>query len=631
MSLLGKIFVKLGLDSSEYKKGLSDSQTATAQFSGGIKKLGGMIAGAFTVTAIIGFAKRAVQAYSEAEQAAAKLNSVIKATGGIVGISAKEMRDYAADLQSVTTFEDDATIGAMSLLATFKSIRGDVFKQTIASAQDLATIMGGDLQGTVMQLGRALENPIAATRMLRTFGIMLTEDQIAGIKKLVDEQKKEEAQLLILQLIQDKVGGSAKAAAETATGAWKQVGNAIGDFLEALGKAGMEGTPTFAKRLTTELERINTVLSSGLSLFTKWRYVSTTSFRVILGSGDDNKILKRAKQEQEDYNKKLEAAQQIAKSWIGNITTVEQAQKKLNEAQKSGDNRLYMKEAISILNQFIASEQKTITDEIGSLTWIKEKIAALTEERDLITDPYKAAAINDQIAKLEKQAKLLQMTTAELKAQERITAALPKVQGIALPTTVSTTWATPTLPSLAGMGYDPKKAKKDAERAAFGGMTVDEWGEAAKNLKSTIETSLISTFGALGDALGGLENANAGTILAMLLRPFADFAISLGTMILMAGIGIEDLKAGLLSFSGLGSIAAGLALIAIGVGAKAGIAALGSSPSTSSYGGSTSSYSGGYSVANYVSGQSTKVEVFGTLKGQDIVLASDKYNSNKSR
>ena len=111
MSVLGKILVKLGLDNSEYKKGLNDSKQSTDKFSSTMSKVGLAIAGAFTIDAIKNFATNAIKAYNESAAAAAKFNAVVRATGGAAGITTEEMQRFASQLQSVTTFEDDANRG----------------------------------------------------------------------------------------------------------------------------------------------------------------------------------------------------------------------------------------------------------------------------------------------------------------------------------------------------------------------------------------------------------------------------------------------------------------------------------------------------------------------------------------
>jgi hypothetical protein len=65
-----------------------------------------------------------LQEFAEAEQTANKLDSVLRSTGGAAELSADQIKNLAAQLQRVTTFGDDATISAATLLATFTSIKG---------------------------------------------------------------------------------------------------------------------------------------------------------------------------------------------------------------------------------------------------------------------------------------------------------------------------------------------------------------------------------------------------------------------------------------------------------------------------------------------------------------------------
>ena len=176
MGLIGKIFVKLGLDNSEFKKGIDDSEKKSSAFKDTLKGIGQGMLAAFSVGALINFGKKAVQAYNESQQAITKLESVLNSTGGTAGWTSSQLQEFASQLQRVTMFEDDATVNAMALLATFKSIKGDIFKQTIASAQDLATVLGTDLNGAVMQLGKALEAPEIGLTMLRRSGISFSTE-----------------------------------------------------------------------------------------------------------------------------------------------------------------------------------------------------------------------------------------------------------------------------------------------------------------------------------------------------------------------------------------------------------------------------------------------------------------------
>lgn len=67
MAKLADLFVKLGLNSSSFNKGLDSAQKKTSVFSNGVKKIGGLIAGAFAVTQIVSFGKELVQLGGVAE------------------------------------------------------------------------------------------------------------------------------------------------------------------------------------------------------------------------------------------------------------------------------------------------------------------------------------------------------------------------------------------------------------------------------------------------------------------------------------------------------------------------------------------------------------------------------------
>jgi len=65
--LLATLLIKLGLDSKEFKSGMNDAQNRTNKFGEYMKKIGGMIAGAFAVQKIIQFGKELIQIGGVAE------------------------------------------------------------------------------------------------------------------------------------------------------------------------------------------------------------------------------------------------------------------------------------------------------------------------------------------------------------------------------------------------------------------------------------------------------------------------------------------------------------------------------------------------------------------------------------
>lgn len=150
-----------------------------------------------------------------------------------------------------------------------------------------------------------------------------------------------------------------------------------------------------------------------------------------------------------------------------------------------------------------------------------------------------------------------------------------------------------------------------------------------EELIRAIEDGLIGAFDGLADVLGGVTDGGMEQVTKALLEPLADMAIKAGTLIMMSGEAIQALKSALIDFNPAAPIVAGAALIAIGVAAKAGLAAIGNRGSASQ----VTSY-GGQGGPAYAAGTLTSeltVNVVGTIHGSDIVLSSDKTKKGWDR
>ena len=61
MSIIGDLFVKLGLKDDGFNQGIDNAQKKTGAFGSAMGKLGGIIAGVFAVGAIINFGKTSME------------------------------------------------------------------------------------------------------------------------------------------------------------------------------------------------------------------------------------------------------------------------------------------------------------------------------------------------------------------------------------------------------------------------------------------------------------------------------------------------------------------------------------------------------------------------------------------
>lgn len=202
----------------------------------GLAVTAGVVATAFA--AVSAAAVQGISIYAETERYMARTEAQLKATGAAVGFTASELDKFARSVAMNTLASTDGIRNAMSVLMTFKSVTGDIFKQTISLAQDLAEVFKTDVASEARNLGRALETPTEAVSILKRKGIELSESQQELIKKFVESGEKAKAQELILHELQKRVGGAGQAAAnDTVTGALDTLGQATDELKEAFSTA----------------------------------------------------------------------------------------------------------------------------------------------------------------------------------------------------------------------------------------------------------------------------------------------------------------------------------------------------------------------------------------------------------
>lgn len=132
-------------------------------------------------------------------------------------------------------------------------------------------------------------------------------------------------------------------------------------------------------------------------------------------------------------------------------------------------------------------------------------------------------------------------------------------------------------------------------------LKLQQFNESANNI---ISNSLVSTFAGIGKAIGDAL-VNGGNLAQglgkALLGGIGGMMIQLGTMAIGIGATIEKIKLALTSLSGVGAIAAGVALVALGSAFKAGAAKIGGSSGGSAGGGQTgsSNFSGSTGGGNF--------------------------------
>lgn len=194
--------------------------------------LGNILTGA--LQSVFGSMEELVTGALDAQKIQAQLEAVITSTGGAAGMTADEVLGLSDALAQTTLFTDDAITEAQNLLLTFTNIGEEVFPAATETLLDMAAAMGTDAKGGAIQLGKALNDPIAGISALSRVGVTFTDEQKEVIKTMVETGDVAGAQKVILAELAKEFGGSAAAQAQTLVGKLENLKKNLADTAEGM-------------------------------------------------------------------------------------------------------------------------------------------------------------------------------------------------------------------------------------------------------------------------------------------------------------------------------------------------------------------------------------------------------------
>lgn len=248
-------------------KAFNSAKRNLLSFSNQAAKLTGVLTG---ISGIVLF-KNIFENTARAEKAMAQLDARIKSTGGAAGFTRDQLVDMSKGLQRISTFGDDAIQEMQALMMSFTNLKGPQFQAAQEAILNVSTAMGVDLASAARQVGKALNDPAQGLSALSRMGIQFSDEQEKVIKKLTETGKTADAQKLILDELEEKFGGAARAARDTFGGALTALKEAAGDLLEADGLGGAKNavnelTKTLQDPKTVEAaQKLTTALITGFS------------------------------------------------------------------------------------------------------------------------------------------------------------------------------------------------------------------------------------------------------------------------------------------------------------------------------------------------------------------------------
>ena len=203
-------------------KGVTGAIGGIQNLAGKLLGLGGIVAGAFAVRAIVDFGRESIEAAQAVEVANKRLEAVAKATqvfGAETGKVTDRLIEFAEAQEMVIATDGEVIKGVQAQLLSFKKLSesagevGGVFDRVTKAAFDMAAAGFGSAESNAIALGKAFEDPIRGLTALRRSGTVFTEEQQNLIRTLVESGDLLGAQTIILEELETQYGGTAEATA----------------------------------------------------------------------------------------------------------------------------------------------------------------------------------------------------------------------------------------------------------------------------------------------------------------------------------------------------------------------------------------------------------------------------------
>lgn len=502
MQNTGLVF-KLTTDTTNYSRGLKKANSELGTFQGAMGKLGGIIAGAFTVGGIMSFSKQVINVTAEFQ----KYRAVLTNTLGSQGIA-------EAKLDELTQFASKTPFAINELTSAFVKLANQGFVPTSKEMTKLGDIASSTGK-TFDQLAEALlDAQTGEFERLKEFGIKAKKsgDVVSFSFKGVSTQVKntnEDIRDYILSLGEmEGVSGSMAAISDTLGGKISNLGDAWSQFMLAIGdskgplKGAIGETTSMLSAFTNVLNDIDMSTLDKLSAF-----MNINSYRF---------------SEQAKSKTSNALAQTLANdvdSWQGprfNIKLYEEQKKVTAEATKS----------------------------LGIYGELNEKLKAYKEQLESANSEKTIRVMREKISLLEMEKQYYDSIGTSLKKMNAL-AANPITTGISSPGMQTRNSAGPV--NLGKMDDAPSLVE------------LQETSDMASAMLSNFREDILNT-AAEGFGLMLAGDMGLGEFFNGIIMLVADFAKQFGKMLVGIGLAKISLDGITKPGGGIGAVIAGFAI-----------------------------------------------------------------------
>jgi hypothetical protein len=213
----------LSANTRDFDRAMGRSESKMSKF-GAVAKGAALGAGVAVAYGLGKVAKIGWDEFNQGQKVAAQTNAVLKSTGGVANVTAKQVEELGDQIMRKTGIDDEQIKAGQNMLLTFKNVRNemgkgnDIFTQATKLTTDFAVATGTDMVQANVMVGKALNDPIRGLTALTKKGVTFTEQQREQVKRLVESGQTMKAQKIILRELATEYEGSAEAVGKTLGG-----------------------------------------------------------------------------------------------------------------------------------------------------------------------------------------------------------------------------------------------------------------------------------------------------------------------------------------------------------------------------------------------------------------------------
>ncbi|MBH1835470.1 phage tail length tape measure family protein [Stenotrophomonas maltophilia] len=250
---LGTLTIDVIAEVGGFASGLDKSERRAEKWRKKVEaeaKLAGIALGTAIAAAVVMIGRNTIAA----EREVAQLDAIIRSTGGAAGYTRQQLLDMADTLSSKSTFSGGEIVEAQTRLLSYSGILASNIPRAMQAVIDQSARLGISVTQSAETIGRALESPSKAAAALaqQGFGAAFTKEVRGTIDELVKAGKEGEAQVMILEILEESYAGAAQAARDTFGGALQALGNTLNDITTA-GDGSLRGATDAVNELIATL------------------------------------------------------------------------------------------------------------------------------------------------------------------------------------------------------------------------------------------------------------------------------------------------------------------------------------------------------------------------------------------